>query len=214
MRTALTIVAGALAGCLCSWIFLEVQAKAHVAEVPAKAAESSSVAASAPILRVVNLGADAEAAVSGEKKPPDSSQRSSAQDPGSPAESSAVMHREQEQRIAAHDQEPRNATWATNKEKAISEGMQELSKAHGITAQVDKIDCRYESCLTNLSWQEREVAKDDIHKLVVVSAPFTTGCSQSISLDRNAGNTATWLVNCGDDPAAIALQQQFTEKAQ
>lgn len=104
-----------------------------------------------------------------------------------PEEQLKVESQEQSKRLTAHDQEPRDATWAKQMESTLLGAFEELS--HTSNFHYSHVDCRYVSCSAKVTWSNGDDARTDLPKLAMLHDGLP--CTRFVVLDRiPAGNTA------------------------
>lgn len=201
MRVVLTIIAGALSGAVASWGVVTLLNAKRGDDRPRVGPETSAEGTKATsypatIVRVVDRSGECEGpAAAPSAKPVEPVLRKVSP----PQASTANMVREQQGRVEAHKQEPRNSVWATGMERTLGDGIRALQGAGSLGADIGSLDCRYESCLAELRWRDSGKAKTELYNFVASAGTFTVGCTQHISLDESTGQVASWIVQCSED---------------
>lgn len=162
LRAVATVACGAAAGLLAA-SYRDAVGGSPVAEAePQKASakggvKQSAAVATPPATCAPTVAASAKPTPSGEPL----SQRSAISHETA-QERLEIDRREQEYRITAHKQEPRDRSWATTTENAIAtvlQGREDLKVA------LTSLECRSESCLGHIRWANKEDAYGGIYNL-------------------------------------------------
>jgi|GEM_PF-5191845 len=113
----------------------------------------------------------------------------------------AIQRDAQRSAIVAHDQEPRNPNWATMAETSIRDAFTKLPTVKH--ASLDKVDCRWESCVMNVSWKELTDARAEMADVAGDLGPLSEYCSRTLVLDEPTGGAqrASVVFQCGQQVA-------------
>lgn len=102
------------------------------------------------------------------------------------------------QRIADHDQEARDPSWAPGAETALTAGLQDVQK-HVPTLHIEQVDCRTTSCSVKARWDSYEDAVRT-SRFIIANPHNKLRCATEILLpdpaDRSQPYEATALFDC------------------
>jgi hypothetical protein len=194
--TWVAVVSGIGAGLGGAWLGLFIMGTSSVsaAKAPASATQpATATTMNAAALRGVQgspASADTECqastangAVAAQPGPGQAATRPTEEDI---ARDKKVLHEEAQNRVMAHQQEPRDASWAREKEGMLNPNLREMSQ--WTSATLESVECRSVSCLASFSWPNEDIAKAHLYELISRAAPNAVGASRFINLEAGDGN--------------------------
>jgi hypothetical protein len=109
------------------------------------------------------------------------------------AEAIQELHRN---RLVAHNQEPRDARWASAKEASLSDGFTALVTA--TSSKLQKVDCRSVSCVATFIWPNEAKAREEMYTVVSRTASFAGDAVKYFTLegtDSSGHSTASMVID-------------------
>jgi hypothetical protein len=195
--TWVAVVSGVGAGLGGAWLglFIMGTSSAGAAKLPASATQpAAATTMNAAALRGGVQGsptpADTECAASTANVAV-GAQQGAGQAAGRPTEEDVArdkkaLREEAQNRVMAHQQEPRDASWAREKEGVLTPNLREMSQ--WTSATLESVECRSVSCLASFSWPNEDIAKAHLYELISRAAPNAVGASRFINLEAGDGN--------------------------
>jgi hypothetical protein len=193
MRTFISTAAGALFG---ACLILALQGTPSV-EPAAPVAQPATQTAPSDDTRLRAIEAQLAALSRRDEAPP--ARSSPALRPSELERADLERRAEQDHdvRLTTHNQEPRDASWASRQELAMTNALRDVAALPRHAFSVDAVDCRSKTCVAQLAWPSEQTAKEELMDLLNDS--MAVGCARQIVLPSNTGQAryqASMLIDC------------------
>lgn len=96
-----------------------------------------------------------------------------------------ALREAQQNRIIAHEQEPRDPRWAGDTETKLNASFSVLTQM--TASSLEKLECRSVSCLASFSWPNEETARRKMYELVTRIGPDAPSASRFMNLEASDG---------------------------
>jgi hypothetical protein len=201
--TLVAVVSGVAAGLGGAWIGLAFLGRASAPSAKSVTAEHVTAATKVSDPLVTRLSADDAKAAGSECAAPKAEGAGSAQDDqrvarGVPltrpteadrTRDTAALREAQQNRIVAHQQEPRDLSWARDTETTLNAGFRDATQVTSST--LENLECRSVSCLARFSWPDEATARTKMWDLVTRIGPTAPGASRFFNLEVGDGKGPT-----------------------